>query len=134
MSSRILGRINFDEVAVERELKILDEIPKAPEAYDEYGSGLWKNYSLLNVSGKSDDSLFRVEGKAIETDYGRTVPYLVDLFLRGNFSFDHLKMVRDRNLVSGLVVPHRDFTEFEMPKERFFRVFVALQENKNAFH
>lgn len=43
-------------------------------------------------------------------------------------------MVRTRNLVDAMVIPHRDFVEFSHSTKQRFRVFLALEDNKMAFH
>lgn len=42
-------------------------------------------------------------------------------------------MIRARSLVDGLVIPHRDFVELDKATT-YFRVFVALENNDEAFH
>lgn len=42
-------------------------------------------------------------------------------------------MVRARSLIDGMVIPHRDFVELDRSKH-YFRVFVPLETNEEAFH
>ncbi|MFM2486196.1 aspartyl/asparaginyl beta-hydroxylase domain-containing protein [Celerinatantimonas yamalensis] len=57
----------------------------------------------------------------------------IDEILRKNFNFDNLKMVRARNLVDGMVVPHRDFVEFK-DSSKHYRVFLSIEENLKSYH
>ncbi|ANB56669.1 L-proline cis-3-hydroxylase 2 [Anoxybacillus sp. B7M1] len=43
-------------------------------------------------------------------------------------------MVRTRNLIDGMVIPHKDFVELERSKDQYFRVFIPLEDNEYAFH
>lgn len=44
-----------------------------------------------------------------------------------------VRMVRARNLIDGMVIPHRDFVELDA-RVAYFRVFVPLELNTDAYH
>ena len=132
MGSFILCRIDLDAAVADDVAQVRRFATR--EEYDEYSSGLWQNCSLWNASGKADDSLYRdFSGPLLETEYGRMLPAIHEL-LEETFSFDQLRMVRTRNLVDAVVIPHRDFLEIPEGRSRCFRVFMCLEDNPQAFH
>ena len=68
-----------------------------------------------------------------ETELARACPSVREL-LEGHFSFEHLRMVRTRDLVSAVVLPHVDFAEVDSGACRCLRLLVPLETNPVAFH
>lgn len=132
MASKIIGKIKVDDYDLEKDIKYLNSITKQPEEYDEFGQGYWKNLSLYNASGDASDTQYRNTDKCLPTEYATQCPSIQKL-VQQNFKLDNLKMIRARSLVDGLVIPHRDFVELDK-KITYFRVFVALENNEEAFH
>lgn len=92
------------------------------------------NCSLWNASGDEFDTMYRdFDYPARQTKYGRQLPY-IDSIIRENFTFNYLKMVRMRSLIDGIVIPHKDFVEVGEHIPQCFRVFIALEDNEEAFH
>ena len=134
MRSHILTRLDLDPAQLAPDLDYLSNVPRIEEQYDEFSSGYWKNVSLANASGKADDTTYRdISGAAIDTGHGEHTPYLMSL-VEEHFVRDRVKMVRARNLIDALVVPHRDFIDLGESAERYFRVFMTLEDNPQAFH
>jgi hypothetical protein len=134
MSSRILGRVDLDQARLREDLATLRGFPRIEEAYDEFSSGYWKNCSLYNSSGEAGDTTYRdIDGAARQTDYGRRLPYLHSL-VRESFVMGEVTMVRARNLIDAMVIPHRDFVELARDKQQYFRIFMVLEDNPVAFH
>ncbi|WP_413205319.1 aspartyl/asparaginyl beta-hydroxylase domain-containing protein [Rhodospirillum sp. A1_3_36] len=132
MSSRMLGKIDLSKFDLASEIEYLNDLPKENEEYDEFAQGYWKNISLINSSGISSDSQYRNADHARPTSYLGKCPEIQRL-IETCFRPDHLRMVRARNLIAGMVVPHRDFVELD-PKRQYFRIFVSLEQNGDAFH
>ncbi|MFI6040819.1 L-proline cis-3-hydroxylase [Nocardia sp. NPDC051321] len=117
MRSHVIARIDLDNDRLEPDLEYLAMVPRLEEEYDEFASGYWKNLSLANSSGNADDSAYRdIVGSAITTDHGRNTPYLTNL-VETVFDRDRVKMVRARNLIDAIVVPHRDFVDLEQDND-----------------
>jgi hypothetical protein len=134
MPSFILGKINIDDERLKKDLKMHDIFPKIAEEYDEFGTGFWQNCSLWNATDDKEDTMYRDYDHAPkQTEYGKKLPY-VDELLKINFNFDFMKMVRTRNLINGMVIPHKDFVELRKAKQQYFRVFVPLEDNELAYH
>jgi hypothetical protein len=134
MSSRIIGKIDLDRTLLEDDLATLRSFPRIEEAYDEFSSGYWKNCSLWNSSGEATDTTYRDLGEKIQqTEYGRRLPYL-ERVVRKSFDMRNVTMVRARNLIDAIVIPHRDFVELGKSKEHYFRLFMVLEDNSSAFH
>jgi len=131
MASKILGVINLAEFGIEADLGYLNSVHKVPEVYDEFGQGYWKNVSIYNDSGRAGDSQYRNANTCLPTEHAARCPAIQHLLC--HFTFEHLRMVRARNLVDGMVVPHRDFVELEQGRH-YYRVFIALEKNNQAFH
>lgn len=132
MPSKILAQIALSAYALSKDTQYLNSITKLPEEYDEFGQGYWKNLSLYNATGNSDDTQYRNTKQCKPTEYVRHCAEVKRLLLE-NFKLANLKMVRARSLVDGLVIPHRDFVELDS-SITYFRVFVPLEDNSDSFH
>lgn len=134
MPSYIFGKIELDDTQLQKDLEIVKGFPRISEEYDEFGTGVWINNSLWNASQDATDTMYRdFDYPAKQTEYGRQLPYISKLVTE-NFNLEYLKMVRTRNLIDGMVIPHKDFVELNKPKNQYFRVFVPLEDNQHAFH
>lgn len=132
MPSCVIGKFEIPETDFEEDVGYLNDLPKQSEEYDEFAQGYWKNVSLMNSTGDSSDSRYVNTGFAIRTDHMSRCPS-IDRFIRENFDVGALRMVRARNLIDGMVVPHKDFVELSSDKN-YFRVFVPLERNDDSFH
>lgn len=133
MPSNIVASIDLSHYRLSREIAHLNTLPKIQEEYDEFAQGTWKNTSLLNASGDSADTQFRYCTFPFPTKDLQQLPEIQRL-ISENFIPHALKMVRARNLIDGIVVPHRDFIEMKDSRHHFFRVFLMLEDNPQAFH
>jgi len=134
MRSHILGKVEFDQTRLSADMAFIRNVPRIEEEYDEFSSGYWKNVSLWNASGDAEDTTYRdIQGGALQTDYGRKVPY-IDELIRQVFDEKIIKMVRARNLIDAILMPHRDFVELDKDNDQYFRVVLALEDNTQAFH
>lgn len=134
MRSHIIARVDLDQERLAPDLSYLAAVPRVEEEYDEFSSGYWKNLSLANATGERDDTAYRdIPGSAVTTEHGRNAPYLTEL-VETVFDRDKVKMVRARNLVDAMVVPHRDFVELDQDNDSYFRTFMVLEDNPQAFH
>jgi hypothetical protein len=132
--SFVLGKIELDDELLDRDLEVMSSFSEIREEYDEYSSGYWKNYSLWNCSGDSEDTLYKdYDVPARLTAHGEKLGY-INRLVRENFDLTHLKMVRARNLINAVIIPHKDFVELEKDPSQYFRVFITLEENKDSFH
>lgn len=134
MPSYIVGRLELDDDLLGNELETIGTFPRTGEQYDEFSTGFWMNCSLWNASSDKFDTMYRdFNHPAQQTEYGRQLPY-IESILRDFFTFEHLKMVRTRNLIDAMVIPHRDFVELNKHQEQYLRVFISLEDNEMAFH
>ncbi|MBY7115258.1 aspartyl/asparaginyl beta-hydroxylase domain-containing protein [Bacillus sp. 17RED48] len=134
MASYIIGKIDLNEELLNKDLQTIANSPVIPEEYDEFSTGYWMNNSLWNASNDKADTMYRdFDHAAQQIEYGKQLPY-INQILEDYFAFDNLKMVRTRNLIDAMVIPHRDFVEFKDNTKRRFRVFLALEDNTKAFH
>ncbi|MER5491681.1 aspartyl/asparaginyl beta-hydroxylase domain-containing protein [Streptomyces sp. NPDC002454] len=134
MRSHILGQIELDDRRLAPDLAYLASVPRGEEGYDEFSNGYWKNIPLWNASGDARDDLYRdISSPAQLTEHGKQTGYLRELVERV-FDTDRITMVRTRNLVDAVVIPHRDFVELERDAEQYFRVLMFLEPNSAALH
>ncbi|MFI8664363.1 aspartyl/asparaginyl beta-hydroxylase domain-containing protein [Rhodococcus qingshengii] len=134
MRSRILGRLELDHLELSADLAYLESVPRADESYDEFSNGYWQNLALWNASGDSADDIYRDVNQAPQlTEHGKSCNYLRNL-VETTFDTSHLAMVRTRNLIDAVVIPHRDFVELDKPVDKYFRVLMFLEANSSAFH
>jgi len=132
MSSYLLAKIDLSSYNLTEEIDFINSIKKQQEEYDEFGQGYWKNISLYNSSGQSDDTQYKNSANCFSTEYLDKLSNISRL-IDENFTKESLKMVRARSLIDGMVIPHKDFVELN-PEVTYFRVFIALEDNKNSFH
>lgn len=132
MSSSILGKIDISDYCIEDEINYLNNIYKIPEEYDEFAQGYWKNISLFNASGNPDDSQYRYTESAVPTKHANNCPEIKRL-INDVFDTSNIKMVRARNLIDGLVIPHKDFVELDN-NIKHLRIFIPLESNIYAYH
>lgn len=133
MPSKIIGKLLMDDQLVKKELETIAQFPLLEEEYPEFGVGTWKNHSLWNKSGDYRDMLVQDYSTPVKiTELGEKLPYINEI-IHKTFDITHLKMVRARNLVNGLVFPHRDFIELNND-HHYLRVFIPLENNPDAYH
>lgn len=134
MASELIATAHVDLSDMADELAYLRNLPRLTEVYDEFSAGTYRNHSLWNSTGDSDDSRFTTDAPgALITEYGRMVPKL-ESALRSLFVWDQVRMVRARNLINATIFPHRDFVEFDTPSSCNQRVFLAVDSAPFAFH
>lgn len=134
MTSQIIGKIKMDDSLLQKDLEAISKFPILEEAYPEFGTGTWKNYSLWNKSGDYHDMQVQdSDTPAKITELGEQTPY-INRVIKETFDTTYLRMVRARNLVNGFVFPHRDFVELNRKQEQYLRVFLPLETNTDSFH
>lgn len=132
MSSKIIARIDIADTDFSKDIDYLDGVAKPDVEYDEFGQGFRANPTLINGSGNSEDTLFRDHDRSLETQHARRVPNVMRI-IDEVFDRAHLRMVRARNLVDGLIMPHRDYLEVGKSVD-YYRVFVPIEYNPDAYH
>ena len=132
MPSRVIARIALTDIDFGKDIDYLNHIGKPDVEYDEFGQGFRTNPTLINSTGDSEDTLFRDCERATETEHAPRVPSIMRL-IDEVFDRTHLRMVRARNLVDGLIMPHRDYLEVGKSVD-YYRVFVPIEYNPDAYH
>lgn len=132
MASYIIGTLDLTKFDLASSIAYLNGISKQAEEYDEFAQGYWKNISLFNSTGRADDTQYRNTRTCVPTEHVEHCQGLAHMIM-ACFKLDNLTMVRARNLIDGMVIPHRDFVELD-PRLRYLRVFLPLETNDRAFH
>jgi hypothetical protein len=132
MPSRVIARIALSDIDFKQDIEYLNRIGKPDVEYDEFGQGFRTNPTLINSSGNSEDTLFRDAERSLETEHADRVPAIMRIIAEV-FDRTHLRMVRARNLVDGLIMPHRDYLEVGKAVD-YYRVFVPIEYNQDAYH
>jgi hypothetical protein len=132
MPSRIIARIASTDMDFSKDIDYLNRVARPDVEYDEFGQGFRANPTLLNGTGDCEDTLFRDHHLAVETEHARQTPTILRL-IDNVFDRTHLRMVRARNLVDGLIMPHRDYLEVDRTVD-YYRVFVPIEYNQDAYH
>ena len=134
MSSKMIGKLIFNDELLQKDMNTITQFPHLEEEYAEFGIGTWKNHSLWNDDGDYKNTQYTEYATMAKiTELGKKLPYITSV-IKENFDITHLKMVRARNLIDGFVVPHKDFVELDKNKAKFLRVFIPLENNKDAYH
>jgi hypothetical protein len=132
MASRIIGTIDLSKYKITGDLSYLNSVVKEAEEYDEFCQGHWQNLSLMNASGEANDSLYRNSKVIHPTRHLQKCTEILRI-IKDNFEFNDLQMIRTRNLIDGMVIPHRDFVELNKDYN-YLRIMVPLQENPHCFN
>jgi len=132
MASHIIGTIDLTEYSIDQDLDYLNSVTKVAEEYDEFCQGYWQNLSLMNASGNADDSLYRNTQDLLPTHHLQHCPEISRL-LRDNFESVGLTMIRTRNLIDGMVIPHKDFVELDKDYN-YVRLMIPLENNSACFN
>ena len=133
-TTRLVGRITFDNALLDSDLKTLSNLPAIKEQYDEFGSGTWINHSLWNRTGEWTDTVFSdYDHPAVRTQVGADTPYLSNIVTQ-YFDTAHMTMARVRNLIEGLVIPHTDFLELSENKHQYVRILIPLETSIDSYH
>lgn len=132
--TRLVGNLKFDKDAIEKDLKILSEIPVIKEQYDEFSSGTWINHSLYNRTGEWKDTQYTdFSHPSRKTQIGESTPYLCKI-IEENFDFENMRMARVRNLIKGQVIAHIDFLELSEKKDGYIRILIPLETCLDSYH
>jgi hypothetical protein len=128
MESKIIGKVNFEEHLLDKELKLIDTF-EFNDSYSEYASGIWKTCMLWNRSGLKDDHLSIEHDQDVKpTQYGEQLSY-VNGVVEKLFKKEHIKAIRLFLCINGLIIPHKDYLEF---KKGFTRIHIPLKINEHA--
>ncbi|CAK1727718.1 Proline hydroxylase [Vibrio crassostreae] len=132
--TKILGKIDFNNEALRRDLAVIERFPVFDEEYSEFNQGTWINNSLWNDNGDYRNTQYKdYPGEAKLTELGHETLYINEV-IHQYFDVDNLKMVRTRNLINGQVIPHKDFVEFGQQKEKYLRVLIPLESPMTSYH
>jgi hypothetical protein len=132
--TRIITRFKFDDSLLKQELKVLEDLPRIKEQYDEFAYGSWINHSLWNNTGKWRDTQFMdLDQSPKKTEIAHQMPYLCQ-FIENTFDLEHMTMARIRNLVDGGVIPHIDFLELSENKYGYVRILIPLETCIDSYH
>lgn len=132
MASHIIGTIDLSGYSIKEDLDYVNSVVKVAEEYDEFSQGYWQNLSLMNSSGDINDSVYRSSKNLLPTDHLRHCSGIWRL-IQENFQVTNLKMVRTRNLIDGMVVPHKDFVELDK-EYSYLRLMIPLENNLSCFN
>lgn len=130
MRSRPLGRLDLDHSRLAEEAEIIARLPAAAQ-YSEYTLGAWRSYVLWNGTGDPVDDRFRDHGRRpMSTPYAQDLPY-VQWIIERVFDPERVLWVRAFLVQDGVIVPHRDFIEFE---RTFVRVHIPIRTDETCLH
>ncbi|AMV48341.1 aspartyl/asparaginyl beta-hydroxylase domain-containing protein [Paraburkholderia caribensis] len=132
MNSQIVGTCNIS--LPEAELSEILSFEDENRQYSEFHYGDWKTFAIWNQSGLDDDGAVLDQGlPAKVTKRGKSLRVLND-WIAETFDTSRLKLVRIHSLGDGVLIPHRDFVEFEGGVRPWTRVHVPLMTNDQCLH
>jgi hypothetical protein len=133
MRSRILAVVEHMERFDDDVRRILSFTQDNTE-YSEFRIGDWKSYVLWNASGHDDDGLV-AEGAepARATPRGSGLP-AINRWIASSFDTRYLRLVRVHSMGEGVLVPHRDFLEFDERGDQWLRLHLTLKTNPSCLH
>jgi hypothetical protein len=132
MNSRIVGRL--EPFISESELQKILNFTQDDSHYDEFRIGDWKTFVIWNDTGADGDGVVSDRGGlATPTSRGRGLPTL-NQWITDTFDTRRLKLVRIHSLGDGVLVPHRDFVEFDPGSHPWTRIHVPIMTNDACLH
>jgi hypothetical protein len=134
MRTQRVGSIELDPAALDADLARLPELHLV-QPYQEFVCG-WPSRSvmLLAPGGETGDGViahYDESAPAAVTDQGRLVPYVASLLEDPRYR-PHLRFARLAVLASNVLVPHRDYVEFDgapAASRPSLRLHVPLRTN-----
>jgi L-proline cis-4-hydroxylase len=136
MRTQLLGRVNFGEDDLEPEIQRAAEF-RYHEPYTEFLCGRpWKSCMLWAPGGESGDNVIAHYDDTKEsslTEEGRQLPRLFEA-LGHSFALEHLTFARLAVMSDSVLVPHRDYVEFNNLSARrpSHRLHVPLCTNQQS--
>lgn len=137
MQTMRLGKLDFDEAELVAELEVSERF-EYMEPYSEFLCGRpWKSCMLWAPGGDAGDGViahYDASRPSALTPYGRRMPHLAGL-LEAHFSLDHLNFARLAVMTDSLLIPHRDYVEFDPaadPRTVAHRLHVALRTSADC--
>lgn len=137
MQTMRLGRLAVDEHKLAAELEESEGFDYV-EPYSEFLCGRpWKSCMLWAPGGEAGDGVIAHYDRSLApalTPFGERMPYLAGL-LDEQFSLDHLRFARLAVMTDSLLIPHRDYVEFEQsvePGKVAHRLHVALRTSADC--
>jgi hypothetical protein len=136
MQTQLLGHIDIDMDQLRPELQRASEFHYA-EPYGEFLCGRpWKSCMLWTPGGKSGDNViahYEHDKEGGLTEHGRQMPYLFKL-LSDAFLLEHLSFARIAVMSESVLVPHRDYVEFDNGADErpAHRLHVPLLTNSQS--
>src|SRR5690606_8956978 len=79
VASRIIARVDLADLDFRQDLDVVNRLARADVEYDEFGQGFRANPTLMNGSGDCEDTLFRDNDVAVETEHARRLPTIMRL-------------------------------------------------------
>lgn len=130
MNSQIVGLINFEPKALQKELNKILQL-EFNTTYLDYVFGGWKNCVLWNGTGSHQDTTLKeYEGYSQPTELAKNLDY-VNSIISNNFNLEFLKWLRVFVCQKGVLLPHRDYLEM---KKGFTRLHAPLQTDLTCLH
>ncbi|HEY1997065.1 aspartyl/asparaginyl beta-hydroxylase domain-containing protein [Paraburkholderia sp.] len=132
MNSQIVGACSL--AIPEAEIAAILDFAGDNQQYSEFHYGDWKTFVIWSQSGSDADGVVADAGlEAKETPRSKILPSL-NTWIRETFDVSRLKLARIHSLGNGVLIPHKDFVEFEENARPWVRVHVPLVTNDQCLH
>jgi hypothetical protein len=121
--AKILGKIDFNQERLRKELDIINSCPVLNEEHSEFSVGTWRDHILGKNNGDRMDI----------TSLGQKLKYIHEI-IHDNFDLENLKTLRIKNLIDGLVIPHKGFLALRPDKNYYIQIAISLENNREFYH
>lgn len=132
MNSQIVGDCSFD--VPQSEVAAIMAFEEGNHEYDEFHYGDWKTFVIWSQSGSDEDGVVADSGLPARLTPRASVLPTLNAWIHETFDVSRLKLVRIHSLGDGVLIPHRDFVEFEKKTRPWIRVHVPLVTNDRCLH
>lgn len=133
MRSKIVNS-GVDVATFEDDIKRILAFSEDNQSYTEFCIGDWKTYVLRNSSGLDGDGLVAESDLPLKVTPRGAGLTAVNAWIDSFFETENLRLVRVHSMGDGVLIPHRDFLEFDERASRWLRLHVPIRTNDHCYH
>ena len=133
MHSKILSTTD-DVVHFEDDIRRILAFTQENQNYSEFRIGDWKSFVLRNTSGLDDDGQVAQSLLPLTMAPRGAGLHAINQWIDSNFNTTNLRLVRVHSMGDGVLIPHRDFLEFDERARRWLRLHLPIKTNDRCLH
>lgn len=133
MHSKILSSAG-DVSRFSDDIQIILGFTQENQNYSEFRIGDWKSYVLRNTSGLDDDGLVSESSQPLKVTPRGAGLHAINQWIDSHFEIKNLRLVRVHSMGDGVLIPHKDFLEFDAHANQWLRLHLPIKTNDRCLH